>query len=146
MKGIAFAFLVAVLIDGAIGSDYYKESPTGEVNSFSPLVTWEFRLETDSGGNASYLAYMDGKLYSIDTINQSLDQSTNVTVKRTNPYNTTIQTIDVYSAGNNTTYPRATGGEMHYLMSDLTLGAAEISITNGAANAIVPVFITIQRP
>ena len=108
-------------------------------NQFSPLVVWKIDLETDSGGNATYEGYFDGKLYSIDTINATLYNSTNVTVKRLTPYETIIQTVDAYS-GNNTTYPRS-GGEMYVLM-----GLAEISITSGQDNATVPVYLTLQRP
>ena len=136
----AGAIIVAILLLGIAGSTTFtKERPLEVTNQFSPLVVWKIDLETDSGGNATYEGYFDGKLYSIDTINATLYNSTNVTVKRLTPYETIIQTVDAYS-GNNTTYPRS-GGEMYVLM-----GLAEISITSGQDNATVPVYLTLQRP
>lgn len=136
----AAIIIALMLLAGLAGATSYavKERPLEVINQFSPLVTWKVNLETDSGGNATFEGFFDGKLYSIDTINATLSNSTNVTVKRIKPYETTIQTVDAYS-GNNTTYPRS-GSEMYVLMGDI-----ELSITSGQDNVTVPVYLTLER-
>ena len=134
-------FLVIFALTGLsmAGSTVDKESPMGTVSQLSPLVTWKVTLETDTGGDASYTVHMDGLLYSIDTLDLDLNKSTSVVVKILEPYEKTVQTVDVYTVGNNTTYP-LDGDNMYVLMGDL-----QISITNGAEGYDVPVYITVKR-
>ena len=145
-KSIAVITISMILLAGMAGAESraVKEAPLEVVNQFSPLITWKVILETDSGGNTTFEGYFPGKLYSIDTINatlngSALDQSTNVTFKITEPYEMFSQTIDAYS-GNNTTYPRTAGGFMYNM-----IGGCEVSITSGMDNATVPVYITLER-
>lgn len=142
MRLIAAVLCLLMLMSGfAIAeSEIEKIYPDTPVNAATPLQVWKVTLDTDSGGNASYVTgLLVGRVYSIDVMNLSLTNSTNLTVKEYSPNETTLFSGDVYADGNSTTFPRV--GSYEYMIK----GLVRLAIVGGDPNKEVPVYLNIER-